>query len=176
MASINYGELAKEAAKGFEPVPDGNYEAEVTGATHKVSSNQNLYYKIEFTLSSGPHKGRKVWYNNTLTAANYGRFFGVMSSLGLDAAFMAAVPEVDGEAYICQQLLGRRALLTLVKGEPYNGKTGNDVKSIGSLGGAAPGVPDVAAPAAAAAAPVPDVAPPAPVAAAPASVGLPPGI
>lgn len=176
MASVNYAQLAKEAAKGFEPIPVGPYEVEVTGAESKTSSNNNPFYKVEFTLAAGPNKGRKVWSNITLNAANpnsVGYFFGTMRTLGLDAEFFAALPEdeTDAQATICAGLLGKTAIVTIQHGE-YNGSVTNDVDKIARSTSAGSSQPDVTTITSSDVASVP-----AAVTAAPASdSGLPPGL
>ena len=136
MASVNYGELAKTANKDFEPLPPDIYAVEVSGAEHKVSKNGNPFYALTLSVSDGPHKGRKLWTNVTLNAANpgsVGYFFGTMRNLGLDADFFAGLPDEDSEAVICQALVGRRVNVT-VKHREYQGKIQNEVDKISSSG------------------------------------------
>src|ERR1039458_1319396 len=130
MGSINYAELAAVAAKGLEPIPVGKYDAEVTGVTNKVSKNGNPYYRVGFTISTGPHRGHQVWSNITLAADNPASasfFFGKMAAMGLTASFFATVPAENGEAHICQALIGRKVEIDVSLGEPYNGSVRNEV-------------------------------------------------
>jgi hypothetical protein len=133
MATVDYGLLAAQAAKGLEPLPAIDYNAEITNAEYRPSSNDNPMYRIEFTIVDGPHKNRKVFTNFTLKLENpnsVGYFFGKMAALGLDAAFFAGLPEANKEALICQTLLGRRAVITVGPGKPYQGRVRDEVKNI----------------------------------------------
>jgi len=147
MATINYAALAKDAAKGQEPLPVGAYEVEVTGAEHKVAASGNPYYKTELTVAAGPHKGRKLWNNITLNASNpnsVGYFFGTMRTLGLDAEFFADLPgdESEAAALICTALVGRQVVATVKHGE-YNGNVTNEVDKLAKSSAALSGTPSV---------------------------------
>lgn len=145
MASVDYAALSATAKKGFEPLPVGEYDVEVTNAEYKTASTGSPMYKIEFTIEAGPHKGRKLWRNLTLKVEKpnaVGAFFGQMRALGLNDEFFASSPE---EATICAELIGNRARVT-VKHREYNGQTQNDVdKIVSRAGSSTPSVPTTAA-------------------------------
>jgi hypothetical protein len=134
MASIDYGELAKTAGKGFEPLPLGQYEVEVSNAEFKVASTGSPMYKVELSVETGPNAGRKLWTNLVLTDRSAGIFFAKMRAFGLDTAFFAALPAEDTEARICQALVGRHALVT-VKHREYQGQTQNEVDKVAPRAG-----------------------------------------
>jgi hypothetical protein len=173
MPSIDYAALARDAAKGGEPVPAAEYDAEVTSATYKVASSGNGMYNVGFTISSGAYRGRKVWTNLVLKLDSPGSvsfFFGKMTALGLDAAYFAT-PEGHDTDNVCAALLGRVARIKVKLGEPYQGRVRNEVDNISALGVAA-NTPDVQTITTGDVATLPAEA----IASPPAAPGLPPGL
>lgn len=146
MPSVPYGALAKEAAKGIEPLPIGPYNVEVTAAEFKTANTGSPMYKIEFTVTDGPHKNRKVWRNAVLKLDNpnaVGFFFGQMRVLGLDAQFFAELPDDGAEDIVCQALIGKRAIAE-IKHREWNGQIQNDVTKLSALtANSQPSVPSV---------------------------------
>ena len=97
MGQVHYGELAKSATKGAEPIAVGGpYNFEVTGAEHSVSKSGNRWHKLEVTVIDGPLKGKKAWPGVTFKKDNPGTFFGQFRALGIGDAFFAQFPVEDG--------------------------------------------------------------------------------
>lgn len=164
MGTVNYGELAKGAGEvSFEPLEPGQYEAEVTGAEFRTAKTGSHMYRVEFTVDTGPSKGKKVWTNLVLkhdSPNNVSIFFQRMAALGLDAAFFAAVGGDEQEAKICQRLIGAKSSIKVKLGNEYEGQRRPDVERITARVGSSVPVTTVTAPAPAAAATPTAAAPP----------------
>jgi hypothetical protein len=135
MPSIDYAALARDAAKGAEPIPAEEYDAEVTSAKYSISKNGNGMYNVGFTVSSGAYRGRKVFTRLVLSLENPASvsfFFGKMAALGLDAAYFAS-PEGHDTDNVCASLLGKVARIKVKLGEPYQGRVRNEVDNISAL-------------------------------------------
>lgn len=147
MGSINYEELAKNAAKGFEPLPEGPHEVEVTGCEPKISKNGRPMYKVEYTVTDGPHKGKKTIDHVTLVADKPYFFFNTMKNLGLDIDFFAQLPkddDVESAARVCAALIGTRVTVTIKHTHDGDRTYGNVDKIAGNgKGKKVDGVPDV---------------------------------
>lgn len=174
MTTMNFGELLATAdtSGGGAPPPPGEYDVVVESAEAKNSSTGKPMIKVRFKILVGPHAGRGIFNNFTISTESAGAlsfFFQHMDALGLDRDFFAANPALE---LVAQTLIGRQAKIT---GEhrDWNGKAQFDIKKIArpTVGVVAPPVAAVAtsgvpapapAPAAPAAVPAP-VAAPAPV-------------
>jgi hypothetical protein len=161
MASTNWGDIAKTASAGFEPLPIGDYDVVVEAATYKLASTGSDMFCPTFV-------GRKLWTNLVLKKDSpnaVAAFFRKMAALGLDAAFFATVP-VDNDdlahAMICQALAGAEAIVG-VKHKVWQDKTQNEVDAIKAKASSGPtpaaGIPSLPPVAAIpAATPVPTIA------------------
>jgi hypothetical protein len=54
---------ATESQPKSEVLPKGVYDVEITGAEDTLSKSGNSMIKLEFTVITGPHAGRKIWEN-----------------------------------------------------------------------------------------------------------------
>ena len=62
MATLNFNANEVEPNVPFEPLPAGNYLAEITASEMKATKSGNgSYLELEFTVVDGPHKGQKTW-------------------------------------------------------------------------------------------------------------------
>lgn len=61
-----------EGMKDFSAIPLGDYPAEIVNSEVKDSKNkpQNKYWKLEFQITEGDYKGRKLWKNLNLINDN----------------------------------------------------------------------------------------------------------
>lgn len=175
MTVIDFGQLMKEAGEGFQPVPTGPYNAEVTKATATTSSTGKPMIKVTLRIVGGPHEGRQLFDQFVITAGNPNAlafFFEHMAAFGLDRAYFAQNPPMES---VAAALVGRQVMVSVGVRE-FKGADRNEVQAYKPIAGGQVGVPVAATPTgfgpgAAAPAPVPQVAPapaPAPVPAPPA--------
>ena len=146
MGSIDWGEIAKSAPKGFEPVPAGTYTVECTDADPKTFSTGSQGLNIEVTIEDeGPSKGKKIKFVSIVFKAdNPGTFFGQLRAFGIDADFFkeyGKIDEDDEEALsdimedIADEIVGLRAIAPVTQ-QPYEGRVNNKVgffKPVGSV-------------------------------------------
>ena len=53
-----------ESLGSFDPIPAGDYAMAITGSSMaETKAKTGKYYKFEFTILEGDHKGRKLWNN-----------------------------------------------------------------------------------------------------------------
>ena len=165
MGSYDFGELAKAAPKGFEPVPAGTYTVECTDAQPKVYSTGNQGVQIEVTIEdAGPSKGKKIKFVNIVfNAENPGTFFGQLRAFGIAADFFSDYGKIDDDddemiteimEDVADEILGKRAIAPVTQ-RTYEGRVNNSVgffKPVGSGGakrsrrGSTPDVDDEPAP------------------------------
>lgn len=75
------------------PVPPARYPLKVVKAEATTSSNGNLMYKVTAEVQQGPHAGRYIFENITLTENTGTWFLRKMNALGADEAFFRTNPE-----------------------------------------------------------------------------------
>jgi hypothetical protein len=167
----------------IKPVPTGQYPAKVHESKFTKSGNGKPQWKLTLKIQGGPHDGRNVWTQLTLTRDNPNAlaiFFRQMAAFGLTQQYFQQNPAPEA---VAAALMNRDALIDVAIRE-WNGEDRNEVKSIKPLpaGYAAASIPPPPAtgvvpppPAAAPApAPAPSVAPAPPVAAPAAPAAAPP--
>ena len=148
--SVNWSDVIEEAKSGgggFEPIPDGDYDLLITGATASLTQSEKPMYTIETTVQGGPSNGRKIWDRLIVSADNgraMGFFFRKMKAIGLPIEFFQGQPT---DEQITQALMHRTFRAKVVKSS-YNGKDGNEIKEYytatsgqPSYAGAAPTAP-----------------------------------
>lgn len=128
---------AAEEAGGFELIPEGNYNAEVTQADVTETSNGDLMIKFTHRITDGPYVGRLLF--NNLSAVppkgekkgNLRMFFRDMLTLGADKTDFdkGTDPQV-----IADKLVGKRARFEVGRRE-WGGQEYEDVKKIQPLRG-----------------------------------------
>lgn len=186
MADIPWDELM-DAADGsdFAPIPQGDYDLKIIETEATTSSTDKPMWKITTAVMNGPHEGRKVWTQQTLTMDNpdaLNVFFRQMAAAGLTGAFFKTKPN---NQQIADALMGRafRGKVTI---REWQGVPRNNIKQWNPLGAAAAGAPGGPPPPAAgttppagppppaAATPPPAAAAPPPAASAPPAAAAPP--
>lgn len=75
------------------PVPPARYPLKVVKAEATTSSNGNLMYKVTAEIQQGPHAGRYIFENITLTENTGSYFLRKMNALGANEAFFRTQPE-----------------------------------------------------------------------------------
>jgi len=135
--SMNWQDLIQQAEEGgtYVAIPDGSYQAFVQDATTKSASTGKQMIVAVFEVLSGPHKGRRVWNNFTITRDNPNAlawFFKHMAALGLDKSFFAMGPSIEA---VAAQMKGKQCVID-VASKVWNGETRNDIKKIAPLTGA----------------------------------------
>lgn len=145
MTTIPWSDLIASAGAGFEPLPNGDYDVQCQSAEATKSSNGKDMFKCVFVVTAGPHAGRKIWNNFTISPENpnaLGFFFQHMAALGLDRTYFAQNPSPE---HVAQVLVGRVCRMGLAC-EFRAGQNRNNVTTIVSAGavaaaGIAAGVP-----------------------------------
>jgi len=184
MADIPWDDLM-DAAEGsdFAPIPQSDYNVKISATEATTSSTDKPMWKITADVEDGPHEGRKLFTQQTLTMDNpnaLNMFFRQMAAAGLTSEFFKTKPT---NQQIADALLGRRFRAKVIIKE-YQGMPRNEIKqwnppagSGGAPGGPPPGAatagppPPPAATGAPAGAPPP---PPPPAAATPPPAAAPP--
>lgn len=80
------------------PVPPARYALKVVKAEATTSSNGNLMYKVTAEIQNGPHAGRYIFENITLTEATGTWFLRKMNALGANEAYFRTQPEPEAVA------------------------------------------------------------------------------
>jgi hypothetical protein len=182
MADIPWDELMDAAGDSdFAPIPQSDYNVKIVETEATTSSTSKPMWKIVAEVIGGPHEGRKLWTQQTLTMDNpnaLNMFFRQMAAAGLTAEFFKTKPS---NQLIADALLGRTFRAKVIISE-YQGSPRNEIKNwspaaggMGAPGGpppppAAGGAPGGPPPPPAASAPPP----PPPAASAPPAAATPP--
>ena len=83
---MNWGALYDSAGEADKPLPNGPYNVEVTKAEAKTTKNGKPMFSLSAKVLDGPHAGRFVWHNLTVTVENPNAmrmFFLNMAAFGL---------------------------------------------------------------------------------------------
>jgi hypothetical protein len=123
-----------QGASNFEPLPDGWYNATITGAEVKATNaGTGKYISCKYTITGPTHQGRVIFGNLNIKnpstkAEEIGR-----SQLGeiMRAIGLAKVQDTD------QLIGGNLGIKLTVKTGEY---AGNEIRGYRALGGAAPAV------------------------------------
>jgi hypothetical protein len=153
----------KEAGEGFQPVPSGPYNVQVSKAEATTSSTSKPMIKVQLRIVGGPHDGRLLFDQYVITAGNPNAlsfFFEHMAAFGLDRTYFASNPPLE---QVAAALMGRQVAVS-VGIKPFKGSDRNEVQAYSPITGGQIGVaatagfgPGAGIPQAA---PVPQVAPP----------------
>lgn len=115
-----WGELMQQAdTVKFEKLEAGQYTFFVKSATKAQSTNGSDMIKIVYVVEGGPKQGRYLTINQFIPDGSNpnatSAFFRVMKGHGLDTAFFATEPSLDG---VCAAMQGAKisASLTYTKG------------------------------------------------------------
>ena len=124
--------LPKGNTGNFEPLPDGWYNATITGAEVKpTKANDGKYIAAKYTITGPTHQGRVVFGNlNIKNASTKAEEIG-RSQLGeiMRAIGLAKVTDTD------QLIGGNLGIKLVVKTGEY---AGNEIKGYKSLGSVSP--------------------------------------
>lgn len=110
-------------ANEFNAVPPGEYLAECVTCEEDVTSNQNLQWKLRFSVVGGDHHGQPIFDSITFTERGLSRVKLVFSRLG--------GYDVSGDVDLDQvQLIGKRCYLTMEMKREKIEATGQEVDRI----------------------------------------------
>lgn len=126
---INWGALMAGVAEALQPVPKGLYEIVVDKCEPKTSSTNKAMWAMQLKIEGGPHNGRVIYNNITLTTDNpqaLRMFFVNMHALGLDQQFFATNPSPQ---QIANALVGRRARIE-IDHRNFQGQVRENVKKL----------------------------------------------
>jgi hypothetical protein len=133
---VDWGEVNEEQGE-FAPIPNGEYEAELTDQDRR-EGDKGPYYALTYTLTeeAGEFKNRKVWQNASISPGGAWKFKQVMLALGAERSDMSVGSEVDTDDIVAG-VVGAKCRLRL-KQKNYtknDGKPGirsevMDVKSV----------------------------------------------
>jgi hypothetical protein len=120
------------STSNFEPLPEGWYNAAITGAEIKATkANDGKYIAVKYTITGPSHQGRVIFGNlNIKNASTKAEEIGrqelgeIMRAIGL-----AKVTDTD------QLIGGNLSIKLIVKTGEYSG---NEIKGYKALGGSAP--------------------------------------
>jgi hypothetical protein len=166
MENYDWEALQKQAEKGGggQPIPSSEYTVQVSSAEAKMSSTGKPMLKVKGKVVGGPHEGRTLFTQYTLSTENdtaVAIFLRHLAAFGLDKEYFAVNPSFEKIAY---DLHGRYAVWEVGQ-KVYKNEKRNEVTNTKPAPGAGaavpqPGVPQVPVPPA----PVPPQAPvPAPM-------------
>jgi hypothetical protein len=137
MADIPWDELMDAAGSSdYAPIPQGDYDVKIVETEATKSSTDKPMWKIVTAVLHGPHEGRKIWTQQTLTMDNpdaLNVFFRQMAAAGLTSEFFKTKPS---NQQIADALLGRqfRAKVTI---REWQGTPRNNIKQWNPLGAGA---------------------------------------
>lgn len=58
---MGYKADKKKAASSFDPIPAGEYTLVITRAKKETDANGNKFLNMEYSVTKGKYKGRKIW-------------------------------------------------------------------------------------------------------------------
>ncbi len=116
MPKVNYADADKG---GFEPLPDGLYDA-VLSEWELKEGQKGPYYAITFTLPN--ESNRKVWMNLSISSNGLWRFKRDMIRLGAEPSDLAPGSDVDTDDVVAG-VVGAECRLKL-KTVEYTGNDG----------------------------------------------------
>lgn len=135
--TINWGELMAGVAEALQPVPKGAYDVVVSKCDAKTSSTNKSMWAMQMKIEGGPHNGRVIFNNLTLTTDNpqaLRMFFVNMHALGLDQQFFMSNPT---PTQIANALVGRRARVE-IDHRDFQGQKRENVKRLMPASGVFP--------------------------------------
>lgn len=110
---------AKEANKGYEPAPEGNYNMTILEVKPDVSKEGNQKFSATLQIDSGPYKGKKLWHDFVVARGNkrgLGIFFQNMAVFGMPFEFFNANTQ---DQAIVENLVNKRFSADLIV-DTYN--------------------------------------------------------
>ncbi|MGB2791297.1 MAG: DUF669 domain-containing protein [Candidatus Moraniibacteriota bacterium] len=155
---LNWGALMDASGGAFEPLPKGTYDATVDTAEATTSTTGKVMFKIKYKVLGGPHNGRTIFNNITLTTDNPNAlrmFFLNMKAMGLGPEYFGQNPPKE---HVAASLVGKQCKVTVDHRE-YQGQMRENVKSLAPAGGAGGMMAGLAVPPAGIPTPTPVAAP-----------------
>lgn len=107
---------------GFEPVPDGIYDARLDGWELKQGA-KGPYYNLTFLLEGGDYNGRKIWMISSISDGALWRWKRDFIRLGANPADVAPGSDMDTDDVVAS-CVGAECRLAL-KQEEYTKKDGS---------------------------------------------------
>jgi len=128
MADIPWDELMDAANDSdFAPIPQSDYDVKISATEATTSSTDKPMWKITCDVLNGPHAGRKLFTQQTLTKDNPNAlniFFRQMAAAGLTSEFFKTRPT---NQQIADALLGRQFRAKVIV-KDYQGMPKNEIK------------------------------------------------
>lgn len=172
MQNYDWNDLQAKAenAGGGEPLPTNKYDVTVATAEAKTSSTGKPMLKVKAKVIGGPHDGRTLWNQYTLSADNdtaVSIFLRHMAAFGFDRAYFATNPSFEK---IASDMVGKSVNFDVGQ-KVYQGTLRNEVNNTTAsptnvASGVVSGTPAAAVPTPPTPAPAP-AAPPVPAPTAP---------
>jgi hypothetical protein len=122
----------------FGPIPAETYDFEVTKAEAKVSQSGNRMWNLTCTIKAGPYRGRIVWHNVVLSAANPKAlpiFFRQMDAVGVTKEYLLQNPS---DEQIASKIQGASFRGNVIQ-ETWEDKTRARIKVMRPIAGGVPG-------------------------------------
>ena len=115
---------------GFEPIPEGKYEATVFQVEQKTSQAGNPYLNWQFKIQGGDFDGRRMFYMTSLTPQSLWKLKQVLHRLGYTDE------QLEGEFELDLADLPGLECTIVVGHEQYNGETRDRVLDVLEAGNA----------------------------------------
>jgi hypothetical protein len=134
----------QQAQAASMAMPIGEYDMLVVACTSVSSKTGKPMYKTKLQVESGPHQGRTITNNFTLSVENpvaLRIFFRQMACFGLDANFFSQNPAPE---QVATMLVGRRARITLGV-RKWQGEDQNEISQMNPALGSGPTMPGMPA-------------------------------
>ena len=136
MGSMNIS-FADVESGGFEPIPEGTYDAIIDKVEVRESkSSDHNYLNFEFIIQDEEYEGRRMWMINSFSPKALFRLKDTLEALGVDAEDVefewdedVEVSTSSGPLLIQPDLDGMPCQLVVVN-EVYEGKERNKVNEI----------------------------------------------
>lgn len=115
--TYNWGEMLAESNIQEQPMPIGDYDAQVVAAEDGQASNGKLMFKMVWQIVSGPYAGRRLTRNMVISKDSKKAmqvFFRQMRALGLDDQFWMSNPPPYA---VAERMINRMARVQITQRE-----------------------------------------------------------
>ena len=121
---------------GFEPIPDGEYEATVYSCEVKTGQTSGQpYLNWQFKLQGGEFDGRRVFYTTSLQPQSLWNLKKLLIALGYNAEDLKGSFDLEP---IMSEVPGMECVV-VIGHEEYNGETRDRVLDVKAAGSSSPG-------------------------------------
>ena len=119
----------------YEPVPVGDYVAEISKVELRAASGPGKFEKIsvEFVIMEGPWASRRVWENLSFSPKALFRMRGFFALFGYNKAGLEFDVDDESQEIVEPDLKGRAVGIT-VGHRDWEGQTKEDVEDVRPLG------------------------------------------